>query len=462
MLIPLSATFLKASRLSWAQFWHIVSSPRAVASYRLSFGASLIAALINLFFGLLVAWVLVRYNFPGKRLLDSLVDLPFALPTAVAGIALTTIYAPATAGSAAIWRPSGSKAAYSPLGVVIALTFIGLPFVVRTVQPVLEDLDKETGRSRRQSGRQPLADLYPSDSARDFAGGADRFHHGVCARGRRVRLGGLYLGKHADANRNHAAADHHQAGAVRLRRRDRDRGGDAGGLVHAVAGDQLLQKWSSNAARGSGGSKIPDAPEAVEPTLQWQRSKLDLRSNSLYGRNDHIEPRRAPAGCLATWLTRPANPRLVRWILIGRSLRCSWGSFCSCRWRWFLPPRFAKGIGAYLASFREPDALAAIRLTLLAAGIAVPLNLVFGVLRAWAIGKFEFVGKSLLITLIDLPFSVSPVVSGLIYVLLFGLQGLLGPWLAGARYQDHLRGAGNRAGDDLRDLSLRRARADPA
>lgn len=142
VLIPLSATVWKTSTLSWHEFWHIVTSPRALASYRLSFGASLIAAGINLVFGILVAWVLVRYEFPGKRLFDSVVDLPFALPTAVAGIALTTIYAP----NGWLGRPLeslGIHAAYTPLGVMIALTFIGLPFVVRTVQPVLEDLDKE-------------------------------------------------------------------------------------------------------------------------------------------------------------------------------------------------------------------------------------------------------------------------------------------------------------------------------
>jgi sulfate transport system permease protein len=162
VLIPLSATFLKASSLTWAQFWHIVSSPRAVASYRLSFGASFIGASINLFFGLLVAWVLVRYKFPGRRLLDSMVDLPFALPTAVAGIALTTIYA-SHGWIGQYLEKIGIKGAYSPFGVVIALTFIGLPFVVRTVQPVLEDLDKDTeeaaaslGASRWQTFRRVI------------------------------------------------------------------------------------------------------------------------------------------------------------------------------------------------------------------------------------------------------------------------------------------------------------------
>lgn len=142
VLIPLSAVFIKTSTLTWHLFWHVVLSPRALASYRLSFGASLIAASINLVFGVLVAWVLVRYDFPLKRLFDSVIDLPFALPTAVAGIALTTIYAP----NGWLGHPLaalGIKAAYTAFGVTIALTFIGLPFVVRTVQPVLEDLDKE-------------------------------------------------------------------------------------------------------------------------------------------------------------------------------------------------------------------------------------------------------------------------------------------------------------------------------
>src|SRR2546427_8927453 len=151
VLIPLAARFLKASSLSWQQFWHIAASSRAVASYRLTFGASLIGALINLVFGVLVAWVLVRYRFPGKRLFDSLVDLPFALPTAVAGIALTAIYS-SNGWIGQYLQPLGIKAAYSQLGVVIALTFTGLPFVVRTVQPVLEDLDKASEEAAASLG----------------------------------------------------------------------------------------------------------------------------------------------------------------------------------------------------------------------------------------------------------------------------------------------------------------------
>ena len=139
VLIPLSAAFLKTATMTWPAFWDAVTSPRVLASYRLTFGASLVGALLNAFFGLIVAWVLVRYQFPFKRLVDALVDLPFALPTAVAGIALTALYA--QNGWIGQWLPF--KVSYTPLGVFVALTFIGLPFVVRTLQPVLEDMQKE-------------------------------------------------------------------------------------------------------------------------------------------------------------------------------------------------------------------------------------------------------------------------------------------------------------------------------
>jgi sulfate transport system permease protein len=142
VLIPLSAAFIRTASLTWAEFSNIVTTPRVLASYRLTFGASFAAALINAVFGLLVAWVLVRYRFPGKKLVDALVDLPFALPTAVAGIALTALYA-GNGWIGQFFEPLGIKIAFTPLGVFVALTFIGLPFVVRTVQPVLEDIEAE-------------------------------------------------------------------------------------------------------------------------------------------------------------------------------------------------------------------------------------------------------------------------------------------------------------------------------
>ena len=139
VLIPLSAAFLKTFTMTWPAFWEAVASPRVLASYRLTFGASFAAALLNAFFGLIVAWVLVRYEFPAKRFIDALVDLPFALPTAVAGIALTALYS----HNGWIGQVLPFKVSFTPVGVFVALTFIGLPFVVRTLQPVLEDLHKE-------------------------------------------------------------------------------------------------------------------------------------------------------------------------------------------------------------------------------------------------------------------------------------------------------------------------------
>lgn len=169
VLIPLSAAFLRTTELTWPQFVEVVTSPRVVASYKLTFGASVLAAIVNAVFGLLVAWVLVRYDFFGRRIVDALVDLPFALPTAVAGITLTGLYS----NNGWIGRylePMGLKVAFTPIGVFVAMTFIGLPFVVRTVQPILEDMASELeeaaatlGASRLQTfGKVILPILTPA------------------------------------------------------------------------------------------------------------------------------------------------------------------------------------------------------------------------------------------------------------------------------------------------------------
>jgi sulfate transport system permease protein len=155
VLLPLSALVIKAAGLNWDAFIAAVTSPRVLWAYRVTFGASLIAALVNLVFGLLVAWVLVRYRFPGQRLLDTLVDLPFALPTAVAGIALAALLGPhGTLGE--LLAPLGIKLAYTPAGIVVALIFIGIPFVVRTVQPVLEDMEKSLEEAASSLGATPV------------------------------------------------------------------------------------------------------------------------------------------------------------------------------------------------------------------------------------------------------------------------------------------------------------------
>ncbi|HEY8352351.1 MAG TPA: sulfate ABC transporter permease subunit CysT [Sphingomonadales bacterium] len=158
VLIPIAGLFIRAAGLGPAEIWAILTDERTVAAFKLSFGAAFIAALINAVFGLLVAWVLVRYRFPGRRLLDAMVDLPFALPTAVAGIALTTLFAP-NGWLGQFFEAQGIKIAFSAAGVVVALTFIGLPFVVRTVQPVLEDLDKEREEAAATLGASRFAVL---------------------------------------------------------------------------------------------------------------------------------------------------------------------------------------------------------------------------------------------------------------------------------------------------------------
>jgi sulfate/thiosulfate transport system permease protein len=151
VLIPLLTLPARTATLSWDAFWATIADPRVAASYRLSVGAAVIAAAINAVFGFLVAWVLVRYDFPGRRVVDALVDLPFALPTAVAGITLTTLYAP-TGMLGSLVEPYGLKVAFTRLGVIVALVFIGLPFVVRTLQPVIEDLDPEVEEAATSLG----------------------------------------------------------------------------------------------------------------------------------------------------------------------------------------------------------------------------------------------------------------------------------------------------------------------
>lgn len=158
VLVPLSALFAKTFSLTWEQFWATVTDARVMASYRLTFGASLLAACLNAVFGFIVAWVLVRYSFPGRKLIDAMVDLPFALPTAVSGIALTAIYA-RNGWIGRYLEPLGIKAAFSPLGVLIALTFIGLPFVVRTLQPALEDVEQEVEEAAASLGASRLTTL---------------------------------------------------------------------------------------------------------------------------------------------------------------------------------------------------------------------------------------------------------------------------------------------------------------
>ncbi len=211
VLIPFSGLLLKTFTGGWEHFFKTITEPRVVASYYVSFGISLAAALVNGVFGVIAAWVLARYEFPGRKILDAIVDLPFALPTAVAGIALTTIYAK-NGAIGSLLEPYGIKVAYTQLGIFVALTFIGLPFVVRTVQ--------HSGSFGRRGGgccdarRKPMADLQAGDLSRPAALGLHRHHPGVRARRGRIRLGGFHFRKSSFQDGNYTPSHHHETRTI--------------------------------------------------------------------------------------------------------------------------------------------------------------------------------------------------------------------------------------------------------
>ncbi len=318
VLIPLSAVFIKSLGIGWDGLWEILSSERILKSLQLSFTTALLAAFINVVFGLLLAWCLVRYSFPGKRLVDALIDLPFALPTAVAGIALTSLYAP-TGWIGQYLEPLGIQVAYTPIGITLALIFIGLPFVVRTVQPVLSDVETE---------------LEEAASA---------------------------------------------LGATRFQTITK--------IILPILFPALLTGFALAFARGVGeyGSVIFIAGN--------QPFETEIAPLMIISRLEEYDYAAATTIAVVMLLISFAILFLINLLLV------------------------------------HPDTLSAVKLTLLTAAIAVPLNVVFGVAAAWCVAKFNFRGKSILTTIIDLPFSVSPVIAGMMLVLIFGSQGWLGEWL---------------------------------
>jgi len=237
VLIPVSATFAKASGLGWVAFAQAVTAPRVLASFRLSLVTALYAAAINAVMGVTVAWVLVRYRFPGGRILDAIVDLPFALPTAVAGIALTALYSVNGWLGYPIFAVTGMKVAYTQLGILVALIFVGLPFVVRTVNRFWKTLTWST-RKPRQAWCLALADDPPRGVAGADATGPDRICLGFRPRCRRIRFSGLHCRQHANEDRDRSPPDHHQARTIRLPWRNCHRRSHVNSLVLASALNQ--------------------------------------------------------------------------------------------------------------------------------------------------------------------------------------------------------------------------------
>lgn len=201
VLIPIAFLFIKAAAISWDDFWSIITDRRVLASFQLTFSTSFMAAFINAIFGTLIAWILAKYQFTGKKIVDAIVDLPFALPTAVAGIALTTLYAP-NGWIGRFFEALGIKVAFTPLGIMIALIFIGLPFVVRSVQPVLQELDQQYEESCFNPWSQFFANIHENYFTNHFSSYFDRLFVSFRPRIGRIWFGRLYIRKYAVEDRN--------------------------------------------------------------------------------------------------------------------------------------------------------------------------------------------------------------------------------------------------------------------
>jgi sulfate/thiosulfate transport system permease protein len=416
VLVPLGAAIWKSSDLTLSEFVAAVWSERAVAAYRLTFSASFQAAAINVILGLIVAWTLVRYEFPGKRLVDALVDVPFALPTAVAGLVYASLYV----GNGWLGQflvPLGFEGAYSRTGIVLVLVFTGFPFVVRTVQPVLEEIDHESeqaaetlGANRWQIFRRVI---FPVLFAPALTGFTLAFARSVGEYGSVIFISSnmpfsteiapvLIVSRLEEFAYREASAIAVVLLAVSFL------------LLVAI---NLLERWSQP---GSAPWALRTACSALGRPFVRLARLLDgnaiedpARASPFLARLIRVTPR------LLTGLTLAIVGLLVLVPLVNVFVQALSG-----------------GVGAYWRSLvADPDTRHAILLTLIVAPLAVAMNTVFGIAAAYTIARFRFPGRTLLTTLIDLPFSVSPVVAGLVFVLLFGLQTPFGAWLKDHGYQ---------------------------
>jgi len=354
LLLPLSALVMQLAQMSWAQYWDVITNPQVVAAYKVTLLSAFVASIFNGVFGLLMAWILTRYRFPGRTLLDALMDLPFALPTAVAGLTLASLFS--VNGFYGEWLAKlDIKVTYTWLGIAVAMAFTSIPFVVRTVQPVLEELGPEyeeaaetLGATRWQSFRKVvLPELSPA-------------------------------------------------------------------LVAGVA-------LSFTRSLGEFGAVI-----FIAGNIAW---KTEVTSLMIFVRLQEFDYPAASA-IASVILGASGAPRINwgKWFLIGTGMLVS-AFILLVPMIYIFVQAFSKGLMPVLQNLADPDMLHAIWLTVLIALIAVPVNLVFGVLLAWLVTRFNFPGRQLLLTLLDIPFAVSPVVAGLVYLLFYGSNGPLGGWL---------------------------------
>lgn len=416
VLVPLGAAVWKASDLTWSEFTAAVWSERAVAAYRLTFSVSFQAAAINVVLGLIVAWTLVRYQFPGKRLVDALVDVPFALPTAVAGLVYASLYIQ-DGWLGQFLVPLGFEGAFSRTGIVLVLVFTGFPFVVRTVQPVLEELDPESeqaaetlGANRWQIFRRVI---FPVLVAPALTGFTLAFARSIGEYGSVIFIS------------SNMPFSTEIAPVLIVSRLEEFAYREASAIATVLLGVSfllliainLLERWSQ-----PGSTPMP--LRATFAVLDWPFARLVRLLDGPAVRDPAL-----------------ATPALARMIRVAPRLFS--GLTVAIVGLLVLVPlasvfvqAFSGGVGAYLRNLTaDPDTRHAILLTLIVAPLAVAMNTVFGIAAAYTIARFRFPGRALLTTLIDLPFSVSPVVAGLVFVLLFGLQTPFGAWLKEQGYQ---------------------------
>lgn len=423
VLIPLGAALWKASNLSLDEFVEAVWSERAIEAYKLTFLASFQAACINVVLGLIVAWTLVRYEFPGKRWIDALVDVPFALPTAVAGLVYASLYV-ANGWIGQFLVPLGFEGAFTRTGIVLVLIFTGFPFVVRTVQPVLESIDEESeqaaetlGANRWQIFRRVI---FPVLLAPALTGFTLAFARSIGEYGSVIFIS------------SNMPFTTEIAPVLIVSRLEEFAYREASAIAVVLLGVSflllilinLLERWSQP---GSTPRPIRELLAIGFRVVTWVTWPIERLEKLVIG--SELEDRRRASPILGQLIRfTPRIMILATMLIVGILILIPLTNVFVQAWN--------RGLATYWHNLTaDPDTRHAIMLTLIVAPLAVAMNTVFGIAAAYTIARFRFPGRTLLTTLIDLPFSVSPVVAGLVFVLLFGLQTPLGAWLKDHGYQ---------------------------
>ena len=392
VLIPLASLFLSAGKLGLGEFWAVVTSPQVVSGYVVSLSCALAGALINAVSGMILAWVLVRYDFPGKRLMDGLVELPFALPTAVAGISLTYLYSD-QGWIGGLFAKMGIPIAYTRVGITIAMTFVGIPFVVRAVQPVLEKLDRQYEEAATMLGagrtriffKVILPELFPAL----LAGFGLALARGIGEYGSVVFIAGNIPYKTQIAP------------LLIMSKLEQYKYGDATAIALVLLLVSFLLMLSIN---------------SVQIYMQRFSHGQDAAGDGLSSLRKVTEPHHDEGSPLVKYVLVGAGALFLAVMLVL--------PLCVV-----VVNALKDGIDAYMEAVLDEYTVRAFGLTALSTLVAVLVNTVFGMFAAFLLSKFYFRGRQVIATLIDLPFSISPVIAGLVFILTFGNIGWMGDFL---------------------------------